>query len=161
MSDIQEVLLQPYGRDNICDIFPYSNDYWPMELPESEVDAEHWLASLARLRDEHMGDDFIAYDSTVPDRLVGGGDLRVHSGNTLALGVWVVAAYRRQGYGKAITHALEGHAAQDFPPKTVELHISPHNKASLALAAAIDYEFVRSDEGLMVHRKRHATVQSI
>ena len=57
------------------------------------------------------------------------------------LGYWVVSAYRRQGYGKAIIQALEERVVRRYPfIEASKAYIHERNVGSAALASYMGYE---------------------
>lgn len=139
-----EIILASITRSNIGAVVRHS-DVTSSEfygLPTNEAEAQDYLRRIENNRRSGVGDDYLAYEAT-PRQVVGGGQLVVQR-DVLTIGYWVPAAYRRQGYGKAIVHALEVRGALDFPSmETIEAHIDPKNAGSLALAVSMGYTFAR------------------
>jgi RimJ/RimL family protein N-acetyltransferase len=152
-----EVLLEPTSWDNIGDILAHSGDSISefYSLPRNEREAERYIGMVENQSRHRCGYWFNAYELAGAQPLVGGGQI-YNNGVTGEIGWWVVAAYRRRGYGKAIAQALEGAVKERFPDlDQLDAIINKRNLGSCALAASMGFARTQivDENGLITYRK--------
>jgi len=147
----QLVRLAPVTRHNVGDILAVSEASRSIfyRLPQNLGEALKLVERAEVYRLGGKGDKYAAYETGAAMQLVGGGEISAHDG-TPSIGYWVASGYRRQGFGRAIIHALEVQATTQFPEAEVlHAHIDPRNIGSVALAMHMGY--VDTDETILGH----------
>lgn len=108
--------------------------------PYTLEDARAWIAMAERVRAQGTELPLVIVREG-EDRVVGGVALRVRAEPEPhgEVGYWVAAAARRQGLGARAVRLVAAHGLEQLGLGWIEITVSPHNAASLALARSAGF----------------------
>ena len=109
--------------------------------PYTLEDARAWIAG-AEIQRRHGTELQLVIAQVGEKRPVGSAALRLRDDPEPHgdIGYWVAAGARRAGVGRRAVRLLARHGLQAFGLAWIEIAVSPHNEASLALARSAGFE---------------------